>query len=125
MNIKRIFTTIALSILIMSLVLFLRYDFEMSLVNLSNVFFLMGTVYFFPGLIIVSGAAGIFSSIGYLSRRMFSKNKGDGNHFKTFNDYKEYKHIENSKYNTKGIGVNILLVGGVYITISVVTGMII
>ena len=101
------------------------YDFDMNLMSLSNVFFFMGTVYFFPGLIIVTGAADIFNGIGYLTRRMFFKSKGDGNYFKTFNDYKEYKQIENVKHNFKGKGVNILLVGGVYIIISVVTGMIV
>ncbi|MCM1992783.1 DUF3899 domain-containing protein [Oceanirhabdus seepicola] len=125
MHRKRIFFTIALSILIMLLLLFLVYDFDMSLMNLSNVLFFMGTVYFFPGLIIVTGASEIFSSVGYLNRRMFRKNKGDGNDFKTFNDYKEYKHIKSAKYNTKGKGVNILLVGGGYVIISIVISMII
>ncbi len=125
MHRKRIFLTIALSILIMLLLLFLIYDFDMSLMNLSNVFFFMGAVYFFPGLIVVTGASEIFSSFGYLTRRMFLKNKGDGNDFKTFNDYKEYKHIKSANYNTKGKGVNILLVGGVYVIISIVISMII
>ena len=125
MHTKKIFFTIALSILIMLLLLFLVYDFDMSLMNLSNVLFFMGTVYFFPGLIIVTGASEIFSSVGYLNRRMFRKNKGDGNDFKTFNDYKEYKHIKSAKYNTKGKGVNILLVGGGYVIMSIVISMII
>lgn len=122
---KRILSTIALSILIMLLLMYLIYDFDTSLMNLSNVFFFMGTVYFFPRLIIVTGATDIFYSTGYLTRRMFLKNKGDGNYFKTFNDYKEYKYMDNVKYNTKGKGVNILLVGGVYIIISLCIGMIV
>lgn len=126
---KRVLFIIALSILIMLLLMYLIYDFDMSLMNVSNVFFFMGTIYFFPGLIIVSGATDIFYGIGYLTRRMFLKDKGDGSYFKSFKDYKEYKCIKNGRYNTKdntkGKGVNILLVGGVYIIISIVISMII
>lgn len=122
---KRVLFTIALSILIMLLLMFLLYDFDMSLMNISNVFFFMGTIYFFPGLIIVSGSTDVFTGIGYLTRRTVFKDKGDGNYFKSFNDYKEYKYLKNGKYNTEGKGVNILLVGGVYIIISIVISMII
>jgi len=122
---KRILFTVALSIIIMLLLMYLIYDFDINLMNISNVFFFMGIAYFFPGLIIVIDATDIFYSLGYVSRRMFSKDKGDGNYFKSFNDYKEYKYIKNLKYNTKGKGVNILIVGGVYIIISIVISMII
>lgn len=122
---KRVLFTIALSILIMLLLMFLLYDFDMSWMNISNVFFFMGAFYFFPGLIIVTGSTEVFAGMGYLTRRIFLKDKGEGNYFKSFNDYKEYKYLKNGKYNTKSKGVNILLVGGVYIIISIVISMVI
>ena len=122
---KRLLFIIALSVTIMLLLMYLIYDFDMNLMNLSNIFFFIGIACFFLGLIIVSGATDIFYSSRYLARRMFFKDKGNGNYFKTFSDYKEYKDINNLKYNTKGKGVDILLVGVVYIIISLLISTII
>ncbi len=125
MNLKRLMFTIALSVTIMLLLMYLIYDFDTSLMNISNVFFFMGIAYFFPGLIIVSGVTDIFYSIRYLTKRMFCKDKDNENYLRTFNDYKKYNDIKSVKHNMKGKGVNILLVGGVYIIISLIISIII
>lgn len=120
MSTKKVSSTIAISIAIMLILMGLIYDFHITLMNVSNVLFLMGVFYFFPGLIVVSGAGSIFDSAGYLTRRMFLRNSK--RYFKSFNEYKEYKHIKNISSNMKGRGANILLVGGLYIVISVAIG---
>ncbi len=128
MDVKGLLFAIAISIIIVVLLMYFIYGLDMRLMYISDVFFFVGILYFFPGLIVVTGATEILSSIGYLTRRIFSKDKGDGNYFKSFNDYKEYKKDKkhkNSKYNTRFIGINILLVGGVYILASFVISFIV
>lgn len=117
---KKVLSTIMISMGIMLVLMGLIYDFHISLINISNVLFFMGVFYFFPGLIVVSGAGSIFDSAGYLTRRMFFRNS-----FKSLNEYKEYKHIKNVNGGMKGRGANILVIGGAYIVISIAMGIMI
>lgn len=120
MGIKRLFYAIAVSIVIMILLMFLIYDFEISWMNLSNVIFLMGVLFFFPGLMSVTGASQVFHGSSYLSRKIFARSSE--NCFKTFNDYKEYKRLKHVNTTMKGRGLGILILGGVYVIVSLVIG---
>ncbi|SCG83028.1 hypothetical protein DW1_1457 [Proteiniborus sp. DW1] len=131
MDMKSFLSIIVISIIIVMLLMYVIYGFDMRLMYLSNVFFFVGVVYFFLGLIFITNATEVFSGIGYLSRKAFSKDKGDGSDFKSFYDYKEYKEnrrdekYKNSNYNTRFKGLNVLIVGGVYILVSIVINMVI
>lgn len=122
MRIKSFLYPIVVSIVIMILLMFFIYDFSISLMNISNVIFFMGVFFFFPGLISVTGAGQIFDSSRYLTRRFFTKNSES--YFKTFNDYKEYKRLKNVNTPMKSRGLTILILGGVYIIISLIIGFI-
>ena len=91
--------------------MFFIYDFRISLMNISNVIFLMGVFFFFPGLISATGASQVFDSSLYLTRKTFAKNSE--NDFKTFNDYKEYKRLKRANTPIKSRGSTILILGGV------------
>lgn len=123
MRIKSFLYPIGLSIIIMILLMFFIYDFRISLMNISNVIFLMGVFFFFPGLISTTGASQVFDSSLYLTRKTFAKNSE--NDFKTFNDYKEYKRLKRANAPIKSRGSTILILGGVYIIISLIIGFII
>lgn len=124
MTIKRILKVIGLSILIMIILMYLIYSFDVTLMNLSNVFFFTGIIYFFLGLIVVTGATEVFNSIGYLTRRMFLKPKGDAAYFKSFADYMEYKNTQNLGIKIKNKGFDVLIIGAIYIVLSIIIGMI-
>lgn len=122
MNIKKFLYTIIISIFIMLVLMGLIYDFNITLMNISNIFFVVGVAYFFPGIIVLSGAGSVFDSARYLTKKMFTRENKQ--YFKSFNDYKEYKQIKNASRNIKGRGTSVLLIGGVYIIISVAIGVI-
>jgi hypothetical protein len=117
MSTKRFLIVIGISIPIMLLLLFTAFEGVISLMNISNVFFFAGLFLFFPGLIMVTDAMSVFNSLGYLTRRMIFKQKGD-NHFKTFGDYMEYKNINNPEKHARRKSLEMLTVGGVYLVIS-------
>lgn len=122
MKIKEFLYPIAVSIVIMILLMFFLYDFQISLMNISNVIFFIGMFFFFPGLISVTGASQIFDSSRYLTRKTFATNSE--NDFKTFNDYKEYKRLKRVNNPIKSRGLTILILGGAYIVISLIIGFI-
>lgn len=119
-KIKNLLYTIAVSIGLMILLMWGIYDFDMSLMNLSNVIFVIGIILFFLGLISVTGAIQVFGSSQYLTRKTFSrKGKHD---FKTFKDYRDYKQLKNAGKAKNGKGLNRLLLGSVYIIASLIIG---
>lgn len=120
MGIKRFLCAIAVSIVSIILLMFLIYDFEMSWMNLSNAIFLVGVFFFFPGLISVTGAGQVFYGSGYLSRKIFTKRSE--NCFKTFNDYKEYRRFKHANTTVKGRGLGLLILGGMYVIVSLAIG---
>lgn len=122
MGIKRFLYAIAVSIVIMILLMFFVYDFQMSWMYISNVIFIMGVFFFFPGLIIVTGASEVFQSSIYLGRKVFVKDREK--YFKTFSDYKEYKRLKSAGTMRKGRGLEILILGGAYIIVSLIIGFI-
>ena len=87
MVIKKNISAIIFSILIMILLMFLVYEFDVNWMNMSNVFFITGVVYFFPSLIIVTNATEVFSSIDYITKKVFTRR----NYFKSYYEYVEYK----------------------------------
>lgn len=122
MNIRKLLSTIIISIFIMIVLMGLVYDFNITIMNISNILFFVGVAYFFPGIIVISGAGSIFDSSGYLTRRIFLRENKQ--YFKSFNDYKEYKKIKNASRNINGRGTSVLIIGGVYIGLSLAIGVI-
>lgn len=125
MTVKSVLKSIVISILITIVLMFLMYDFNVNYVSLSNVLFIVGLTYFFPGVIVVSGASDLFSSFGYLTRRMVFKPKGDATHFKSFGDYMEYKNAQKAGNNLRGKGLDLLIIGILYVVISNFVGNIV
>lgn len=118
MELKRVIYTVAVSIPIMMISFFLIYGMDLSVMHLSNVIFLMGMFFFFPGVISVTGAMEVFESSGYLTRKVFGKNSE--NDFKTLGEYKAYKKLNKQQSSIKGRGYTLLIVGGAYIILSLV-----
>ena len=114
---SRLFLTILLSLVIVGLFAVFVYHSDLRPMHLSDTFFFVGLVLFFPGLISIIGAMEIFSAPRYLLSKTFSRNIEGRQHFKSFADYKEFKET-NPKKGCKL--VEMLIVGLVYIIISII-----
>lgn len=131
-DIKGFSLTIVISIFIMLILIAFVYDFDVKLIYISDIFFIVGMVFFSFGLIIVTGATEIFDSIGYLTKELlnsmnltkkyFRKDEIDRSYLKSFGEYKEYKRL-NGKSRLNGL--NALTVGGAYIIASIVISTIV
>lgn len=119
-RIKNSIYTIAVSMVLMILLMWRIYDFDMSLINVSNVIFVIGIVLFFTGLVSVTGASEVFDSSKYLTQKIFSRKNEQT--FKTFKDYKAYKQVKCLGKYGKYKGLNRLILGGVYIIASLIIG---
>lgn len=118
MRLKHILTTVISSVILGLILLFLVYDFEITKLYMANILFIVGVLYFFPGLIIVSGSAEMFRTVTYLGGRMFRKNKEGVN--ESFAQYSERKNLERMRLHNKHVGYIILITGGSYIIISMI-----
>lgn len=115
---SRLFLTVFISIVIMGLLIVFVYDYDIRPIHLSDIFFFVGIILFFPGLISMTGAMEVFVSSQYLLSKYFSRNIKDHHHFKSLAEYKEFK--ESRKKGRKGL--EMLTVGLVYIIISIILG---
>lgn len=120
MTAKKVLTAIGISLILLLGLLFLAYDFKLTLQNLSDAMFMVGLGYIFPGLIEFTDATDIFTSTGYLMRRMFTKAKGS--HMRTLNDYVEYKSSRNNRYQSRAFGKLLMGIGGFYAVTSFLIG---
>ncbi len=114
---SRLFLTIFISVVVVGLLIVFVYDYDIRLMHLSDIFFFVGVVLFFPGLISVTGAMEVFSSSQYLFSKYFSRNIKDHHHFNSLAEYKEFKKITSRKGRK---GIEMLTVGLVYIIISII-----
>lgn len=109
MRVKKILTAVAVSLILMIIVMGYSYSFEISVITVSNVLFTVGMLYFFPGIIVLSGSTEIYRRFGYSCNRAFRK--------KPFNSYDEYNHHKQTR-RVNGKGEVISLLGGFYILLS-------
>lgn len=123
-NKKGILSTIVISIILVALVMYFVYGFELRLIYISDTFFLVGILFLFPGLIFITGATELFSSARYIFKKSFTKSTDGGNHLISFSDYKEYEKERNANHNREFTGVSILVVGVAYIILSFIIGKI-
>lgn len=72
---KSIFTVIALSLVLTALLYYSIYELDFHLLYASNVFFIIGIMFFFPGVIIATNATNVFNGMGYLTKKIFVKVK--------------------------------------------------
>ncbi len=122
MSRKRILAVMCASCLVMVLLLYWIYDFELTRIHVSNVLFILGLCFFFPGLFLLTGAGQFFSSATYLTKKMFSKPEKMANHLKSYNDFLVHRNAESQHYRIKQIGKITLAIGGVYIVLSLIVG---
>jgi hypothetical protein len=81
--------------------------------SLSNAFFYVGITMFFGGVLTVTNVARVFTGATFIAR---SLSKEFRERYKTYNDYHQTKHSEESK----GVyGGKVLIIGLIYIGISV------
>ncbi len=117
---SRLFLTVFISVVIMGFLVVFVYDYDLRPVHLSDIFFFVGVILFFPGLISMTGALEVFVSSQYLFSKYFSRNIKDHHHFKSLAEYKEFKELSSRKKGRKGL--EMLTVGLVYIIISMIIG---
>lgn len=106
----------------MVFLLFVIYDFEMNLLYVSNVVFLVGFGVFIPGLIITTGADGLFNSSAYLFKKIFTKPSKAGKELSSYNDFLLHRKAQNRQFDLKSVGFFMIIMGIVYIIISLILG---
>lgn len=114
---SRLLLTIFVSVVVVGLLVVFVYDYDIRPMHLSDIFFFVGIVFFFPGLVSMTGALDVFVSSQYLFSKYFSRNTKDHHHFKSLAEYKEFKNITSRKGRK---GLEMLTVGVVYIIISII-----
>ncbi len=114
---KKAMILILATFVAMGAMMYFVYDFVFLPIYVANVLFVVGSIVFFFGLILVTGAMEVFESSIFLTKKVFSKDNSKP-YFKTFADYKEFHKIKNAHEPKK---TNIpLIVGIVYIVISLI-----
>ncbi len=114
---SRLLLIIFVSLVLAGLLVVFVYGYDLRPMYLSDIFFFVGAVFFFPGLISVTGVMEIFASSQYLSSKVFSGKIEDQHHFKSLDDYKEFKKITSKKSRKR---VEMLIVGLAYIIIAII-----
>lgn len=119
---KSIFTVIALSLVLTALLYYSIYELDFHLLYASNVFFIIGIMFFFPGVIIATNATNVFNGMGYLTKKIFVKVKKQDHNFKSFGEYMEFKTINEADQHIHRAGFFIVSIGAIYIIASLVIG---
>lgn len=118
MSRKHLISVLLVSWVIMILLMYWLYDFELTAIHVSNVLFIPGLLLFFPGLFLLTGAGQFFTSATYLTKKMFSKPSKMAEHLKSYNDFLVYRNAENQHQRLKKTGIQTLFTGVVYIVLS-------
>ena len=122
MSKKSLIVLLGLSGIVMGLLLNWVYDFQITWLYLSNVMFVVGVAFFFPGLIIYTGAGGILSSAVFLTKKVFSNPKKSADHLDSYNDFLVHRNAQTQGYNLKAKGKVVMILGALYIGFSILIG---
>ncbi len=117
MSKRQIGYRIAVSLLVFSGILFFTYDTQAFWMNCSNAFFVVGIIYFFPGILTLTHATEIFESMGYLGRKVLERDVNGG--FKSYAAYQAYKDSKRAVHAPKAYGKVLVYVGIFYIGLSI------
>ncbi len=123
MSIKKALVVIGISIPFMLLIIVNVYNSQFSYLTISNVLFLSGMIYFFPGLLVITNASDVFSGASYAISKLVNSGK-KGRSFSTFAEYVEFKKNKNSQsdHMVKNIGVTLFVIGTMYIIMAFILG---
>lgn len=102
-----------LSIVALLAILYLAYDFQVTAYSMADGMFVVGVFYLFPGLVVATGASGLFLGVDYASKQLFRRRGEQG--FKSIADYKAYKEQKNVGKDGRQERFRLLVIGLVYI----------
>jgi len=122
MQTKTTLKIIGFSLALTALFLYLFYGFRLTLLNVSNIMFFVGLIFFGIGLFIVSNASELFTSFTFLTKRVFMSNKKAENYFKTLGEYLEHREAQGVNRKEKEVGKVLLFMGLGYLIISLGIG---
>jgi len=116
----------AIGVLVSLVIMFVLYRWfdgaSISINPLSDAIFFTGVIYFFPGLVSLTGAGRVFTGFDYAARKMFSGMKKDKKFFDSYYDFKIYKESKRLREGEDHSGLTMLVLGILYIAIAYALG---
>lgn len=117
MNRRQIGYRVGMSILLFIGMFYFTYDAQAVWLNCSNALFVVGILYFFPGLLTLTHATEVFQTMGYLGKKVFARDINGG--FKSYSAYQTYKDSKRMGQDQGQSGKILMGVGTFYIVLSV------